>query len=256
MGIEPKNAVPVALIAPYAGMAELARKGEIDATVTGPINKEAINLAGFHYSGHTEIYADFTHTKDYAMLLVHDHFRVIHVSTHVSMREACNRVKKDHVCRVIRLGYDAVSKRHLLRILQRPRATDPVRQSCGVCCVRSSRRREVARLRFEIQHVHTVGAHLLIRIADRFKIVRHTDVEVKQVVAEIGVALQIGLVETHANRCEEHKGGAVAVAFMFRRLLHDTLQRRVENRNRLQRLVTRVADAVLDNGRRISQPAG
>ncbi len=54
-----------------------------------------------------------------------------------------------------------------------------------------------------------------------------------------------------------------AVAFMFRRflpdhnrLLHDTLQRRVENRNRLQRLVTRVADAVLDNGRRISQPAG
>ena len=62
---------------------ELAISKEIDATVTGPISKEAINLAGFHYSGHTEIYADLTQTKQYAMMLVHDQFRVIHVSTHV-----------------------------------------------------------------------------------------------------------------------------------------------------------------------------
>ncbi len=89
---------------------DLALGGVIDATVTGPISKEAINLAGFHYSGHTEIFADFTHTKEYAMLLVHDRFRVIHVSTHLPLREACNRVKKDRVLRVIRLGYDAVRK--------------------------------------------------------------------------------------------------------------------------------------------------
>lgn len=89
---------------------ELARTKEIDATVTGPISKEAINQAGFRYSGHTEIYADLTHTKDYAMMLVHKEFRVIHVSTHVSLREACNRVKKDRVYQVIMLGYDAVRR--------------------------------------------------------------------------------------------------------------------------------------------------
>jgi 4-hydroxythreonine-4-phosphate dehydrogenase len=89
---------------------ELAMTKEIDATVTGPISKEAINLAGFHYSGHTEIYADLTRTKDYAMMLAHDQFRVIHVSTHVSLREACNRVKKDRVYRVIMLGYNAVKR--------------------------------------------------------------------------------------------------------------------------------------------------
>ncbi len=89
---------------------ELAMTKEIDATVTGPISKEAINLAGFHYSGHTEIYADLTQTKDYAMMLVHDQFRVIHVSTHVSLREACDLVKKDRVYRVIRLGYEAVKR--------------------------------------------------------------------------------------------------------------------------------------------------
>jgi len=89
---------------------ELAQSKEIDATVTGPISKEAINQAGFHYSGHTEIYADLTHTKDYAMMLVHKDFRVIHVTTHVSLREACNRVKKDRVYQVIMLGYDAVRR--------------------------------------------------------------------------------------------------------------------------------------------------
>jgi 4-hydroxythreonine-4-phosphate dehydrogenase len=96
---------------------ELAMAKEIDATVTGPISKEAINLAGFHYSGHTEIYADLTRTKDYAMMLVHDHFRVIHVSTHVSLREACDRVKKDRVYRVIRLGEETLKRLGV----QRPR---------------------------------------------------------------------------------------------------------------------------------------
>jgi 4-hydroxythreonine-4-phosphate dehydrogenase len=89
---------------------EMAMAKEIDATVTGPISKEAVNLAGFHYSGHTEIYADLTQTKDYAMMLAHDQFRVIHVSTHVSLKEACERVKKDRVYRVIMLGYNAVNR--------------------------------------------------------------------------------------------------------------------------------------------------
>lgn len=89
---------------------ELAMAREIDATVTGPISKEAINLAGFHYSGHTEIYAELTGTKDYAMMLIHEQFRVIHVSTHISLREACERVKKDRIYRVIWLGYDTLKR--------------------------------------------------------------------------------------------------------------------------------------------------
>lgn len=89
---------------------ELAMAKEIDATVTAPISKEAINLAGFHYSGHTEIYAELTGAKDYAMMLIHDQFRVIHVSTHISLREACERVEKDRIYRVIRLGYDTLKR--------------------------------------------------------------------------------------------------------------------------------------------------
>jgi 4-hydroxy-L-threonine phosphate dehydrogenase PdxA len=71
---------------------ELAMGGDIDATVTGPIHKEALNLAGFHYAGHTEIYSDLTKTKDYVMMLVDDNFRIAHVSTHVPIRKACDLV--------------------------------------------------------------------------------------------------------------------------------------------------------------------
>ncbi len=62
---------------------ELALAKEVDATVTGPINKKSINEAGHHFAGHTEIYAHFTNTKKYAMLLVEENMKVIHVSTHV-----------------------------------------------------------------------------------------------------------------------------------------------------------------------------
>lgn len=83
---------------------ELANNGEVDATVTNAINKEAINLAGHHYSGHTEIYAEMTGTKKYTMMLAHENIRVVHVSTHVSLREACDRVKKDRILEVIQIA--------------------------------------------------------------------------------------------------------------------------------------------------------
>jgi 4-hydroxythreonine-4-phosphate dehydrogenase len=87
---------------------DLAMAGEIDATVTGPINKKSINEAGHHFAGHTEIYAHYTGTKKYAMLLVEENMRVIHVSTHVSLREACDLVKKDRIIQVIELLHNGI----------------------------------------------------------------------------------------------------------------------------------------------------
>ena len=99
---EPAHPKPFGLGAPALGgeaafqyvvkVIELAMAGEIDATITNALSKEAINMAGHHYSGHTEIYADYTHTNKYTMMLAHEELRVVHVSTHVSLREACDRV--------------------------------------------------------------------------------------------------------------------------------------------------------------------
>ncbi len=83
---------------------ELAVASEIDATVTNALSKEAINMAGHHFSGHTEIYAKYTETEKYTMMLAHEDLRVVHVSTHVSLREACDCVKRDRVLEVIRIA--------------------------------------------------------------------------------------------------------------------------------------------------------
>ena len=89
---------------------ELAKEGIVDAVITGPIHKEAINAAGYKYAGHTEIFADKTNTKGYAMMLADGDMRVIHVSTHVSLRNACELVKKDRVLTVIRLANKTLKK--------------------------------------------------------------------------------------------------------------------------------------------------
>lgn len=89
---------------------ELALNNDIQATVTNAISKEAINMAGHHYSGHTEIYANLTNTKKYTMLLAHNELRVVHISTHVSLREACNRCKKERILEVIKIANDACLK--------------------------------------------------------------------------------------------------------------------------------------------------
>jgi len=73
---------------------DLAMQGQVDAIVTAPLNKEAINLAGFHYAGHTEILTEHTHASNVSMLLVGPNLRVVHVSTHVALEEAIRRVSQ------------------------------------------------------------------------------------------------------------------------------------------------------------------
>ncbi len=71
---------------------ELATGGVVDAIATAPINKQATRLAGSEHAGHTGMLADATDTENYAMMLVEDELRVTHVSTHVPLVEACERV--------------------------------------------------------------------------------------------------------------------------------------------------------------------
>ena len=94
---------------------ELALAKEVDATCTNALNKEAMNNAleyykgeksdgHTHFDGHTEIYATYTGTKKYTMMLAHHDLRVVHVSTHVSLRDACDLVKKERVLEVIEIA--------------------------------------------------------------------------------------------------------------------------------------------------------
>jgi 4-hydroxythreonine-4-phosphate dehydrogenase len=87
---------------------KLAMDKRIAGVVTGPINKEAINMAGHHYAGHTEILGELTGTRNFAMLLACDRLRVIHVTTHVSIKEAAALITLPRVLSVIRLARDGM----------------------------------------------------------------------------------------------------------------------------------------------------
>jgi 4-phospho-D-threonate 3-dehydrogenase / 4-phospho-D-erythronate 3-dehydrogenase len=89
---------------------ELAKNKEIDAIATAPLNKEALHLAGHKYAGHTEILADLTGTKDYAMLLYDKKLSVIHVSTHISLLEAVTGLKRERIEKVTVLAENAMKR--------------------------------------------------------------------------------------------------------------------------------------------------
>ncbi|MFT3787884.1 MAG: 4-hydroxythreonine-4-phosphate dehydrogenase PdxA [Tepidisphaeraceae bacterium] len=97
------------------GIIDLASAGHAHATVTAPIHKEALHLAGHHFPGHTEIFAKYTGTADFTMMLAEGNFRVVHVSTHVSLRQACDAVTKDRVLKVIHLAHDACTRLGIAR---------------------------------------------------------------------------------------------------------------------------------------------
>src|SRR5262249_12990678 len=87
----------------------LCQSGEIDGMVTAPVNKEALAAAGVQHSGHTEILAKLSGTKDFAMLLMGRELKVIHVTTHVALRRVLERGPGDRVFRGIRLAQQTMS---------------------------------------------------------------------------------------------------------------------------------------------------
>jgi 4-hydroxythreonine-4-phosphate dehydrogenase len=86
----------------------LAEAHEIDAIVTAPINKEALNRAGYPYPGHTEILTELTGSKDSCMMLAHDRLRVTHVSTHVALADVPGKVTRERLRRVFTLTHEAL----------------------------------------------------------------------------------------------------------------------------------------------------
>ena len=82
---------------------ELAARGQIAAISTAPINKEACDLAGFEDVGHMEIFQSQTKAPNVATMLMAGTLRVVHLTTHRSLRVACDYVTRDNVLSKIAL---------------------------------------------------------------------------------------------------------------------------------------------------------
>jgi 4-hydroxythreonine-4-phosphate dehydrogenase len=82
---------------------DLALAGEVDGVATAPVSKAAVAAAGIPFTGHTERFAERTGAAAVAMLLLAGPLRVAHVSTHLPLRAAIDRVRADRVLTVVRL---------------------------------------------------------------------------------------------------------------------------------------------------------
>ena len=87
---------------------ELAQAERIAAIVTVPLNKEAMNLAGHHFAGHTDMLATLTGSRDSVMLLAHGNMRVSHVTTHIALADVPSRLTPERLRRVIGLTHAAL----------------------------------------------------------------------------------------------------------------------------------------------------
>ncbi len=101
----------------------LALAGEVDAICTAPLNKEALNAAGHRFPGHTEILAQLTGTPEVSLMLIAPGLRVIHVTTHMGLLDAIERIDAPLVERTIARGRDLV---------RRAGVADPRIAVCGI----------------------------------------------------------------------------------------------------------------------------
>ncbi len=88
----------------------LWREKKIDAIATAPISKKAIALGGYNFPGHTEFLAQLTDTKEFAMSFFAGNLRVVLLSTHVSLLDAIDLVKKENLVELIKFSHHEISR--------------------------------------------------------------------------------------------------------------------------------------------------
>ena len=110
------EAITVGQINPTCGKAamewvtkagELAQAGTVDALATAPLNKEAASLAGYKAIGHMELLQELTGSKTVATMLMAKSLRVVHLTTHRSLRVACDYVKQDRILEFLQITHDS-----------------------------------------------------------------------------------------------------------------------------------------------------
>ena len=88
----------------------LWQEKKIDAIATSPISKQALALGGYNFPGHTEFLADLTSTKEFAMSFFAGDLRVVLLSTHISLRDAIELVKKEKLVNLIKFTDRTLAK--------------------------------------------------------------------------------------------------------------------------------------------------
>ena len=109
---------------------KLLKQKEIDCLVTCPVSKEAVNLAGFNFLGHTEYLADKTDTRDFAMLLLNDRIKTVLVTRHLAIKKVPLALSRQNIIQTVLLTdkylkrWFAISSPSLVACGLNPHASD------------------------------------------------------------------------------------------------------------------------------------
>ena len=90
--------------------AKLALGGQVDALATAPVNKEAASLAGYQAIGHMELLQEISGVADVATMLISGRLRVVHLTTHRSLRRACDYVTQDGIVAKLQLTHESFTR--------------------------------------------------------------------------------------------------------------------------------------------------
>lgn len=111
---KPLGRFAIGLAAPETGSAsvafikkgvDLALAGQIAGIVTAPINKEAMNMAGFQYPGHTELLADLTQSAEVGMMIIGGPLKIMFTTTHVAIKNLSSLLTTDRIAKAIRIAH-------------------------------------------------------------------------------------------------------------------------------------------------------
>ncbi|MBN1165462.1 MAG: 4-hydroxythreonine-4-phosphate dehydrogenase PdxA [Candidatus Krumholzibacteriota bacterium] len=88
----------------------LARKGLVDAIVTGPVSKEALRLGGYPYRGHTDMLGDLFQAPDCQMLMVSGNLRILILTRDIPLREVPGEITQEKIVRAVRVADGAMKR--------------------------------------------------------------------------------------------------------------------------------------------------
>lgn len=83
---------------------EFALNNEVDAIVSGPVSKESLKMAGYKWPGHTELLAELTDTKDFAMMFFSDKLKIMLCTIHIPLKDVPEKINRKNVLKTIRLA--------------------------------------------------------------------------------------------------------------------------------------------------------
>lgn len=102
--VDAKNGEAAVLYTKQAG--KMCLDGKVEAMVSAPLNKESMRAAGYKYEGQTQILGELCGAKRYGMILLLGNLRLMLLTTHMSLREAIERVKKERIVSMVELAWE------------------------------------------------------------------------------------------------------------------------------------------------------